>query len=412
VTPAGGGDADWRERAEDAVAALASTGSKRPLALYGPEDDARTGPTPLHFRSASGCRVVTTDGRELVDLGMALGSVALGYADAAVSRLVARAAAEGNVSGLSHWREVEVAERLVDVIPCAERVLFLKSGAEGVAAAVRIARTYTARDTVIASGYFGWLDWAAEGDTPGVPARAHADVVRVPWGDVAALERAAAAAGGALAAVLVEPVVERLPDEAWIAAARRVCERVGAVLVFDEIKTGFRLRPGGWQELSGVEPDLSVFGKAMANGFPLSAVVGRADVMDAARRTWVSSTLASEGAALAAARGVLDRHEETDVCARIAETGRALRQAVAGALEACPVGGVDLLGLDAMWFLRWRDPQREARFLAAAREAGVLFKRGAYNYAALAHDAEAVRRAERAAQRGLAAVARLDTEGA
>ena len=406
-----GDDAGWRERAEDVVAAVASTGSKRPLALYGPDDDARTAPTPLHFRTAHGCRVVTTDGRELVDLGMALGAVALGYADPAVTRLVSQTAADGNVAGLSHWREVEIAERLVDVVPCAERALFLKSGAEGVAGAVRIARTYTGRDTVIASGYFGWLDWASEGSAPGVPARAHADVVRVPWGDVAALERAAGDAGDALAAVVVEPVVERLPDEAWIAAARRACDRVGAVLVFDEVKTGFRLRSGGWQELSGHTPDLAVFGKAMANGYPLAAVVGRAEVMDAARRTWVSSTLASEGTALAAAAAVLDRHDATDVCARIAETGRALRSAVAAALEAARVGGVEVVGLDAMWFLRWADARREARFLAAARAEGVLFKRGAYNYAALAHDAEAVRLAEVAAARGFDAVARFDAEG-
>jgi glutamate-1-semialdehyde 2,1-aminomutase len=410
----GGDDAAWRERAEDVVAATASTGSKRPLALYGPDEDARTGPTPLHFQFASGCRVVTMDERELVDLTMALGSVALGYADAEVARCVARTAAEGNVAGLTHWREVDVAERLVDVIPCAERVLFLKTGAEAVAAAVRLARTYTSRATVIAAGYFGWLDWASYGPTEGVPAAARADVVRVTWNDVDALERAATAAGRDLAAVVVEPVVERLPDAAWIAAARRVCDRVGAVLVFDEVKTGFRLRPGGYQELSGHEPDLAVFGKALANGYPLSAVVGRADVMDAARRTWVSSTLASEASALAAAGAVLDRHDAIDVCARLAEHGRALRCGVAGALEASGLRGVEVAGLDPMWLLRWDDPHREARFLATARgfggakTPGVLFKRGAYNFAALAHDAEAVRLVERAAAAAFAAVARAD----
>jgi glutamate-1-semialdehyde aminotransferase len=400
------GDADdaWRERAEDVVAAVASTGSKRPAALFGPEDAA--GRAPLHFVRACGCRVTTPGGRTFVDLTMALGAVALGYGDPAVSSAVAAAAADGHVAGLSHVREVEVAERLVDVIPCAERVLFLKSGAEGVAAAVRLARTYTARDLVVASGYFGWLDWAS--DAAGVPPNARADVVRVPFDDVPALERAVADAGDRLAAVVLEPVVEREPSPEWTRAARRLCDRAGAVLVLDEVKTGFRLRPGGWQELAGVDADLAVFGKAMSNGFPLAAVVGRADVMDAARRTWVSSTLASEATALAAAAAVLDRHDATDVCAALAETGRALRRAVSAAREAAGATGVEVAGLDAMWFLRWDDPRREARFLAAARGAGVLFKRGAYAYAALAHDAEAVRLAERAAAEGFAAVARQD----
>ena len=131
----------WRERAEQVIPGGASTGSKRSAALYGvAEPDA-----PTHFVRARGCTVHTADGAELVDLTMALGSVALGYADPGVVRAVQRAAAYGNVAGLSGTREVEIAERLCEVIPCAERVRFLKSGAEGVAAAVRIARAATAR---------------------------------------------------------------------------------------------------------------------------------------------------------------------------------------------------------------------------------------------------------------------------
>jgi glutamate-1-semialdehyde 2,1-aminomutase len=217
-----------------------------------------------------------------------------------------------------------------------------------------------------------------------------ADFRGVPHDDVAALRSAADAAGEELAAIVIEPVVERLPSPEWMATARALCDRVGAVLVFDEVKTGFRLRPGGYGELSGVAPDLAVFGKAMANGHPLAAVVGNAEVMDAARATWISSTLASETLALAAASAVLDRHAQEDVCAALARIGAELRDAVARALAASGATGVTLDGLPQMWFLRWGDARRQARFVEKALERGVLFKRGAYNFAALAHDDEAI----------------------
>ena len=204
---------------------------------------------PSHYVRASGCRIWTADGRELIDCTMALGAVALGYAEAAVTMAVTHAAERGNVAGMSHVLEVEVAERLSDVIPCAERVRFLKSGAEGVSAAVRIARAHTKRARVIGCGYFGWLDWWTDG--PGITSGAHADFAAVPFDDITALESAAAEAGADLAAIVIEPVIERLPSNAWIEAARAICDERGAVLVFDEMKTGFRLRTGGFQEYSG-----------------------------------------------------------------------------------------------------------------------------------------------------------------
>ena len=133
-----------------------------------------------------------------------------------------------------------------------------------------------------------------------------------------------------LAAIIVEPVVERMASPEWIARARALCDANGAALIFDEMKTGFRLATGGYQEMSGVTPDLAAFGKALANGFPLAAVCGRAELMDSLKRTWVSSTLASEGSALAAALGVLDWHEEGDVCGELARIGGDMRELVAG----------------------------------------------------------------------------------
>ena len=379
-------DADWLTRAMGVLPTGASTGSKRVEALYGNAN--AVGPT--HFAQAVGCRVTDADGNEYLDCTMALGSVALGYAETNVTHAVVDAVARGNVSGLSSVREVDIAERLCGVIPCADKVQFLKTGAEAMAAAVRIARTYTARDIVIACGYFGWLDWCAE-DAAGVPEGTRRTIRRIPYDDVDALSRAVAEAGSQLAAIVLEPVVERLPSVEWIKKARQLATSAGAVLIFDEIKTGFRLRTGGYQALSEVVPDLSAFGKAMANGFPLSVVCGDREIMDAARKTWISSTLASEATALAAASAVLTWHDSHDVCESLATIGADMRAAVQRAIEASGIEGPRIDGLDQMWLMHWDDPARETRFLELAAANGVLFKRGAYNFSALAHDEDAIR---------------------
>jgi len=394
---------NWNERARAVLPTGASTGSKRAEALYG--DASAAGPT--HYVSASGCRLVDPRGDTYIDCIMALGAVALGYAEPQVQQAAMVAIAEGHVSGLSHVREVDLAERLREHVPCAEMVQFLKSGAEGMSAAVRIARTYTNRDVVVGSGYFGWHDWSS--DAAGVPNAVRSLFRSVPFDDVAALEQAARDAGTRLAAIVIEPVVERMPSEAWIGAARELATSLGAVLVFDEMKTGFRLKPGGYQALSGVTPDLAVFGKAMSNGFPLAAVMGHRDVMEAARRTWISSTLAGESVALAAASAVLDAHESTDICANLATIGQAMRSSVGAAVDASGITGVRVEGIDPMWFLRFEDPQRETRFLELAATHGVLFKRGAYNYAAMAHDEETITEIESAASAAL--VELLEEEG-
>ena len=392
-------DAEWRDRAAAVLPTGASTGSKRPAALYGSDD--AIGPT--HYVRAIGCRISDADGNEYLDCTMALGAVALGYAEPNVTRAAVDAVAGGNVSALSSVHEVDIAERLCGVIPCADRVQFLKTGAEAMAAAVRLARTYTARDVVVGCGYFGWLDWCAD-EAAGVPDGTRKSFRRVPFDDVAALEAAVSEAGTQLAAIVIEPVIERLPSAAWINRARALATSSGAVLVFDEMKTGFRLKTGGYQAFADVVPDLAAFGKAMANGFPLAAVVGDRDIMDAARKTWISSTLASEASALAAAGAVLSWHDQFDVCGSLWSIGADMRHAVDSAIEASGVQGIRVDGIDPMWMLRFDRPERENRFLELAAAHGVLFKRGAYNFAAMAHDDDALRDLERYASDTLVAL--------
>lgn len=378
----------WRQRALAVLPTGSSTGSKRFESLWGAAD----AHAPSHYLSASGCRVTTAHGDTLIDCTMALGAVALGYADESVTGSAVAALAAGNVAGLPHALEVEVAERFCETVPCSEKVQFLKSGAEAVAAAVRLARTYTGRTHVIGSGYFGWLDWSSS--EAGVPESVRSEFTRVPFGDVAALEAAVSAAGSNLAAIVVEPVVEAMAPEDWVRRARELASKTGAALIFDEMKTGFRLRPGGYQELSGVTPDLAAFGKALANGLPLAAVCGKSDLMDSARGTWISSTLAGETAALAAAQAVLELHATRDVCADLARIGAEMRSSVMNAVRASRIEGIGSGGIDQMWFLTFDSTAREASFLAAAAANGVLFKRGPYNFASLAHDTATIHEIE------------------
>lgn len=372
---------DWRERAAQRIPGGSSTGSKRPDALYGTR--AHDGVVPTHFARAQGCIVESPDGRRFVDCGMALGAVGIGYADPEITRAVVAAAEAGNVSALPHRLEVEVAERLANAVPSAEQVRFLRTGAEATAAAVRIARTITGRERIVASGYFGWLDWCS--DARGVPLSARELISWTPFDDVAALETAVEQ-GDPPAAIILEPLVHDIASHAWLSAARRLADRHGAVLIFDEIKTAFRVRTGGVQVLQQVRPDLTTIGKAFANGYPLAAVCGSRDIMRAASDTWISSTAAAESTGLAAANAVLEWHARTDVCQQMAMAGSRLQEIIGAALVDAPWVGVRVDGPPMMWRLVAEvDEQLDALVVAAAHH-GVLLKRGAYQFGAVAHD--------------------------
>src|SRR5438552_3745326 len=268
---------------------------------------------------AQGYRVWDAEGREYIDYVMALGAVALGYGHPEVNRAAERAIAAGVAGPLPPVLEEELADALAMRIRWREQVRFLTAGAEAVAAAVRLARVATGRDRVLGCGYHGWLDWSQGGE--GVPAATRALYAEIPFNDVDGTRRLIREAGDRLAVVVIEPVVVLEPTREWLEAVRAETTRVGAVLVFDEIKTAFRVAIGGAAERYGVRPDLMVLGKAIANGFPLAVVGGRADLMAGVGRTWISSTLATESVALAAAQATLEVFAHEDVCGHLHRMG-------------------------------------------------------------------------------------------
>jgi glutamate-1-semialdehyde 2,1-aminomutase len=365
-----------------AVAGITSTGSKRPEALFGgPASGA-----PRAMVRSSGCRVWDADGREYVDFIMALGAVALGYAHPAVTEAAVRAVGDGVVGPLPPVLEEEVAEQLRALIPWVEQVRFLKTGAEAMAAAVRLARTVTGREAVLGCGYHGWLDWSQGPDATGVPASTRALYAELPFNDPERTRERIRQAGSTLAAVVFEPVILAPPDPEWLAVLREETTRSGAILIADEIKTIGRLALGGGAERFGYRPDLVVMAKAIANGFPLAAVGGRRDIMAAVSRTWISSTLATEWVSLAAARATLRVMVEHGVPARLGQLGAQLLGGL-GELGARYPGIVRrAAGLPEMCCFEFHDPAAGAALAVEAARRGVLFKRSAYNFVSLAHD--------------------------
>ncbi len=368
---------DWR------VPGFTSTGSKRPGALFGPDAN---GALPRRMVRAGGCRVWDADGREYVDYVMALGAVALGYGHPAVNRAAAQAIAAGVVGPIPPVAEEELAEALGRRLPWIEAVRFLKTGAEAVAAAVRLARVATGRDRVLGCGYHGWLDWCQGGTTEGVPGATRALYAELPFNELERARDMIRALGDRLAAVVVEPVVVVEPSREWLEGLRAETARVGAVLVFDEIKTAFRLAVGGAVERYGVRPDLVVLGKAIANGFPLAAVGGRRDLMAGVSRTWISSTLATEGVALAAARATLEVFAREDVCAHLHRVGTRLLHGLHRLQRGHPAFVSGVGGVAEMCFLQFVNEDASRAVAQGCARRGVLFKRTAYNFVSFAHD--------------------------
>jgi glutamate-1-semialdehyde-2,1-aminomutase len=296
-------DADLLARARKVLPGVAQTYSKGP-------DQHVEGVYPVFLERGEGCYVWDLAGNRYIDYPCALGPMVLGYGDAGVNAAVRAQVRLGSTFSLANRLEVEVAELIVDMVPCAEMVRFVKSGSEATSAAVRLARAATGRDRVAMCGYHGWHDWCIghTAKSGGVPAAVRDLTHQFTYNDIASLQRLFDEHPGEIAAVIMEPVGVEPPHPGFLEAVREAATRHGAVLIFDEIITGFRLAPGGAQEHFGVTPDLAAFGKAIANGLPLAAVAGRADILGLVETSvFISSTFGGETLSLAAGKATLER---------------------------------------------------------------------------------------------------------
>ena len=299
---------------------------------------------PFFVRRGEGAYVQDTEGRRYVDWVMSWGPLVFGHADPEIVEAVQEAAADGTTFGAPTEREVELAEEVVDAVPSVEKVRLVSSGTEAAMSAVRLARGATHRDRVLkfAGCYHGHADalLAEAGSglatlglpgSPGVPRGAAGDTIVTAYNDMDAAAAAVERYGEGLAAVIVEPVAGNMgvvpPAPGFLEALRALCDASGALLVFDEVITGFRVARGGAQELYGVRPDLTVLGKIAGGGLPLAAFGGRADVMDELAPSgpvYQAGTLSGNPLATAAALVALRRLRDPDVYRRLEETAAAL----------------------------------------------------------------------------------------
>lgn len=337
------GDALLR-RALEIIPGGSQTNAKRP-------PPGLEGAYPPYIARGEGAYVWDVDGNRYVDHKLGCGPVILGHGYPAVADAAAKQAREGLCFGSCHPSEVTLAELLIETIPCAEMVRLLKSGAEGSSAAVRVARTYTGRELLVSCGYHGWHDWsmAKHPAVSGVPACLKGLTVDLPFGDYQRLEDLFRERGDSIAALVFASPYQEEPETIgrFLRRARELTEKHGALLIYDEIVTGYRVAPGGLQELVGVVPDLAVFSKGMANGYPIAAVVGSRKAMGAWEKSIISSTFGGETGSIAAAIACISEHRDKRVTAAIAEQGAWFKHRIdaVGAEAGVAIKG---MGFDAL----------------------------------------------------------------
>lgn len=318
----------WWERAQQVIPLGTQTLSKSPTQFV-------QGVLPIYLQRGRGAHVWDVDGNEWIDYPMALGPVILGYGEPAVDDAVRAQLDEGITFTLMHPLEVEVAERIVAMCPGVEAVRFGKSGSDVLSGAVRAARAHTGRDLVLVAGYHGWHDWYIGSTTRnrGVP-KAVADLtLTVPFDDLTALDETLARHRGEVAAVVVEPSGATVPSDGYLQGLVDRTQADGAISIFDEVITGFRLARGGARERYGVTPDISCYGKALGNGMPIAAVAGAWKVMRVFDEIFFSGTHGGEALSLAAARAVLDTLADGTVLAEIEQRGESMLHGIRERIE-------------------------------------------------------------------------------
>jgi glutamate-1-semialdehyde aminotransferase len=286
--------------------------------------EALRGIEPCFIARGEGGRVWDVDGNEYLDLRNGLGPISLGHRFPAVEEAMRAQLANGLIYGYASPLEVEVARQLVEIIPCAESVRFLKTGGEAMAAAIKLARAFTGREQVLKCGYHGWLQMTSG---PGIPRAVSSFFRDMPWGDIQPYEEAFARDGDQIAAVSVAcGYGDGEKGRAFYPALRELTRQHGALLIFDEIVMGFRLARAGAQEYFDVTPDLAVFAKGISNGAPLSCYLGRRDVMETVRQATISSTFGGDALSLAAARAAIETYRQEDVIGHLWARGRQLME--------------------------------------------------------------------------------------
>ncbi len=310
-------------------------------------------PHAIFYTHGEGSRVYDVDGNEYLDFTLSQGPLILGHSHPHVIKSVAEYSEKGQLFAGQHIREIELAEKLNQIIPSAECMRFCLDGSEAVQTAFRVARAKTGRQKFLRfeGHYHGWMDNVCWGiSTPsvealgsrehpnvypwseGLPEQSKEEFITLPWNDLALVKKTVAERGSEIAAIITEPVMCNNgcipPEKGFLEGLREICDQYGIVLIFDEVITGFRLSLGGAQQYFGITPDLSIFAKAMASGYPISAIVGKREWMDAIEQAKVihAGTMNSSNATVAAALATIEVLEEQKPYERMFHLGKTLME--------------------------------------------------------------------------------------
>ncbi len=352
---------------------------------------------PTYYKKVSGIEVWDLDGRRFLDMSYnGLGSCILGAADPDVDRAVCDAIQAGTMSTLNCPEEVELAELLCELHPWASKVRYARCGGEAMTMAVRIARAATRRDCIAFCGYHGWHDWYLAAnlgeqdklgehllpglDPAGVPQGLAGTAFPFTYNRIEELKAIIDQRGSKLAAIVMEPIRSAAPEPGFLEEVRALASECGAVLVFDEITAGWRLNSGGAHLTLGTQPDVAIFAKAISNGYPMAAVIGIEEVMDAAQDSFISSTYWSERIGPVAALATIQKHLRCDVARHLSKIGRQVKEGWQAAASRSGLT-VGIGGMDPLPHLSFVGdaPQATATlFTQEMLERGFLATRGFY----------------------------------
>jgi len=366
---------------------------------------------PLFLSHGRGSHVWDVDGNEYVDFVNGLLPVILGYDDPDVIEAVTAQLGRGVSFSLATELEIELAELLCELIPCAEMVRFGKNGSDATSGAIRIARAYTGRDRVAVCGYHGWQDWyiGATTRSKGVPAAVGELTHKFAYNDLDALRTTLESHKDEFAAVMMEAMNADEPREGYLQGVRDLAHEHGALFILDEIITGFRYHIGGAQTLFDVVPDLATFGKSMGNGFPISAVVGRARYMAEMEEIFFSSTFGGETVSLAASLATIRKMQREPVHARLNAMGERVIALTRANVERHGLSAaIAICGKPSWSLMQFRDAagasgaQIKSLVLQELIERGILTA-GSYNMC-YAHSESDLAQLDRAQQEACAVV--------
>lgn len=341
------------------------------------------GVSPYFVDHAKGSRLWDIDGNEYIDFVNALASVTLGYCDPDVDLAVRRQMESGVTYSLPHRLETEVAEMLIEMIPCAEKVRFAKNGTDATSGAIRVARAFTGRDRVAVCGYHGWQDWyiGSTSRNLGVPRAVKELTHSFVYNDPVSLQAILEEHPGEFAAIILEPMNVAYPSDGFLEKVQSLAKQHGALLVFDETITGFRYANGGAQQEFGVVPDLATFGKGLANGYPLSALVGKTEYMNIVEDIFFSGTFGGETLSLAAAKAVLTKLLREPVVETLKKQGQKILDGTTQLIDALGMTNIVTVGGHPTWsFLLFKDVAPYSVSEIKTLFMQEMFRRGIYSF--------------------------------